>query len=410
MSIRRTIILLTVPLFLALALVNGALLYFQEQAEMSQALREQALATAISSAEFILAMERPLDELRDPLQAKALAGAARQIVGLDGLYLAIPGSPPHALVPSTRRWSLERYERPAAARAYSVSADAAGQRHVVALAPAAGGAFVAARIDAEPMFAQLATIRRAILLIVLAAGLTATGLAWLVARRIVRELESNRQAIAAIGAGEPLPNDSGLKIREARDLADAVGLMAASRKAAAERNRRVAARNDRERTIETALAARRASLFPPLSLTIGGTELALRICGKAPLGSFFALCSDRDRAMVVLGRCSAASPGDELAQAVAARHFLETNMFALPPDECLAQAKSAHGIDEIRTIEWTFSQAKPPGVRLLALADAETASRAANYADRNRDAAPAALLDGIELLLEPDGVFAAAAG
>ena len=35
MSIRRTIILLTVPLFLGLALINGALLYFQEKAEMA---------------------------------------------------------------------------------------------------------------------------------------------------------------------------------------------------------------------------------------------------------------------------------------------------------------------------------------------------------------------------------------
>ena len=38
MTIRTTIILLTAPLFLMLAVVNGALLYFQERAEMARAL------------------------------------------------------------------------------------------------------------------------------------------------------------------------------------------------------------------------------------------------------------------------------------------------------------------------------------------------------------------------------------
>lgn len=407
MSIRRTIILLTVPLFLALAIVNGALLYFQEEAEMSHALSEQALAAAVSGAEFISSMERPLEELAEPLRAKALTAAARHVTGLEGLYLAVPGSQPRALVPSSQPWSLQGFERPETARAYPLDADAAGRRHVAALAPVAGDGFVAARIDAEPMFARMAEIRRTVLLIVLVAGLTAAGLAWFVAQRIVLELEKNRRAIAAIAAGERLPDDDGLKIREARDLAGAVRLMEASRTAAAERSRRAMARRDRERTIETAVAARRASLFAPLSRSVGGTEVSLRMCGDAPPGCFFALCSDQTRAMIVLGRCSAASAKDALDEAVTARRFLEEKMFAMPADECLAQAKAAHHIDEISTVEWAIGDGPSPDVRLLALADAGTAYRAANYAERNRDAPPVALLDGIEVLLEPDGVFAA---
>ena len=53
MKIRSIIILLTVPLFLAMSGVNGALLYFEQKAEMSRALGDQALAAAVVTAEFV---------------------------------------------------------------------------------------------------------------------------------------------------------------------------------------------------------------------------------------------------------------------------------------------------------------------------------------------------------------------
>lgn len=407
MSIRRTIILLTVPLFIALAIVNGALLYFQEKAEMSQAMGEQALAAAITSAEFVSSMERPLAELADPLRGKALAAAARHVTGMDGLYLAIPGAQAQALIPASRGWSLEGLARPQEARVLPLAADKGGHRYVVALAPAAAGAFVAARIDAEPMFARMAAIRNAVLAIVVVAALTATGLAWFVARRIVRELDKNRLAIAAIGADQPLPGDDDLTIREARDLADAVRLMDASRQAAAERNRRVSARKDHDRTPESALAASRDTLFAPVNRDAAGAQVALRMYGEAPLGSFFALCSDSERAFVVLGRCPGATPKDALARAVDARRFLEANLLVMDSEACLALARSAYEIEEMRIAQWTASGPLPDDARLLALADAATAQRAGNYAARNGDAAPAAIFDGIELLVELDGIFAA---
>ena len=272
MSIRGTITLLTVPLFLLLAIVNGALLYFQEKAEITEALGNQALAAAVSSADFIQAMDHPRDELLEPLRATALKRAARRIHGLEALYFIAPGARPQALFPAARSWSLAGLRAPEESRFLPVRTDSDGRRYIAALAPTRGGGFVAARIDAEPMFARMAAVRRMVALIVLLAGLTAAALAWFVARRIVRELEANRQAIAAIGAGEPVADDGGLSIREARDLADAVRLMDASREAAAAHSRRVAAQRDRDRTPGSALAAQSAAVFAPIAQAAAGAR------------------------------------------------------------------------------------------------------------------------------------------
>jgi hypothetical protein len=196
-----------------------------------------------------------------------------------------------------------------------------------------------------------------------------------------------------------------LSIREARDLAAAVRLMEASSKATAERSRRVTARRDRERTVDTALTASREALFAPVAQTLAGADVAARICGNAPLGSFFAFGTAQDRSVIVLGRCSGSSPQQAFARAVAARRYLEENLGVLPADECLARAKTDQGVEEVRIAEW--SAATPPSSKLLMLTDFETANRAASYAERNRGAATADLLDGIELLLAPDGIFAA---
>ena len=73
MSIRRTIILLTVPLFLGLALINGALLYFQEKAEMAQALGDfQSLERTGRRALFVRFPQRDVEQFRQ--FANRLAG------------------------------------------------------------------------------------------------------------------------------------------------------------------------------------------------------------------------------------------------------------------------------------------------------------------------------------------------
>lgn len=405
MSIRRTIILLTVPLFLLLAMVNGALLYVQEEAEMSEALNNQALSAAITSAEFIAWMEQPQAKLAQEQRVKALKAAASHITGLDGLYLIRPGTSPQPLVAAQRAWSLDGLKMPSQPAALPVVKDADGHRYVVALAPASTVGFVAARIDAEPMFARMDAIKTAVLLIVIAASVIAAALAWFVARRIVRELDKNREAILAIGAGQPLPSADDLTIREARDLADAVRLMEASSAAIAERERRASAYRDGERTLTSAVLAERAAHFAPVTEMFAGAHVAARISGAARAGSFLVLCATPEGGLLAIGRCAGNSAPEALNRALAARRFITERAAAAPIEQWLERARDAYAIEDLQFAVWSGSA--PVAERLLALADAATAARAQTYAQRNGDAEPAEVLDGIDLLLRPDGVFAA---
>lgn len=399
MTIRSTLILLALPLFLALALVNGALLYVEERDELTRALDEQARAAAVTVAAFVAEMERPEEELGTPLRARALRSVAHRIDGLDGLFLT-QGERTIALAPATDGW------RPSGAGGASgPGASAADPPYVVASAPAGQGAFVTARIDGGWKAASLSQARRILALVLAVAVLTAVALGWLVARRIVRELRANRRAIAAALAGEEPVGDAALTMREPRDLADAVRLMVASRDAAALHRRRVRARQDAERGMATALAACRADLFAPVTGDFGGCLVAVRLMGEPPPGSFFAVCRDAG-VTLVLGQCHAEAPEDALALAQATRRFLEAQVPRLGCDAALALASDAYGAADCRRLEWREGDRAR---RLIALSDDETERRATTYAEWNKEAAPERLLDGIAALLGPAGAFAAAA-
>ncbi len=406
MSIRATITLFTVPLFLLIALVNGALLYFQEEAEISQALDDQAEAAAVTAAQFAARIDRPLQVLAQPKRRQAMANAVAHLPDVEALYLVAAGSPPLALVPASQALDVTVYRRPNRIEVRPVSG-APRQRHVVALAPAGPGAFVVARIDAEPLMNTIANIRRIALAIVLVAGLIALALAWYVARRITRELQVSAATIAAREAGGSVAAPvQPLTIREARDLADAVRLMTSNNDAAARRDRLVLARNDQVRTMASAFAAWRQTEFSARTAVVAGRSVALRMMGAAPIGSFFALCQGDGQAMIVIGRCGASAAGDALADALAARRFLEAQMFAIPAEECLALARTAFGIADLRTVAWSVGQDAPVADSLIALTDDASAHAATAYAQRNPDASPDELLDGIAVLASPDGVFA----
>lgn len=406
MTIRTTITLLTLPLFLLLAIANGALLYFQEEAEISAALNDQAEAAAVTSAEFVAGLDRPFATLAEPLRAQALAAAARRLPGIDALYLVGVGTPPLPLFTPAHALDTQAYSRPSKVEIRPMDG-ATGDRHVVALAPAGPSAFVIARIDAEPLMRQLAATRRQALAIILASCLIALSLSWVVARRIAGDLQVSAAAIAAIGGGQDSPGGDALTIREAKDLADAVRLMQANNAAAERRDRLVLAHNDRQRTPATAFAAWRLAEFAPIAAKVAGRKVALRIVGPAPLGAFFALCENGQQAMIVIGRCEAPGRGDALASALAARRFLEENLFAMPADECLALARDAYGIAALETVAWQAQPASPLAVPLLFLTDDASAHGIAAFGRASADAAPEDLIDGLVALLSPAGVIAA---
>ncbi|MEH6662753.1 MAG: hypothetical protein V7679_13975 [Parasphingorhabdus sp.] len=407
MKIRSIIILLTVPLFLAMSGVNGALLYFEQKAEMSRALGDQALAAAVVTAEFVSVMDDPQQELAKPLRRKAIDAASGHIVGLEGIYLVDPKGSVMSLTTNAVDWAPQSYAPVAKARIVRTIEGVDVHRFVAAFAPAGGGRFVAARIDAESMFAQIDDIKRTILLLVLGTSILGAGLSWFVARRIGRELRVNDRSLAAISAGDTISEDDGLQIRETRDLADAVRLMGASHIAAEKRNRRVIARNDRKRDLDQTLVRLQALHFKPIQKDAGGCRVAMRICGKVSAGAFFALGASDQAASAVIGRCIDDDPVSAMAQAVAARRFIEVNLTALGTEKCLTIAREAYRIEELKTMEWQTDEPLQCDARLLCIADARVEVGAKRYMSANPSAAPEKWLDGIEVLLAPSGIFVA---
>lgn len=407
MKTRLIIILFSVPLFIALALMNGALLYFQERSEAESALNEQALSAAIAAAEFTASTQAAERIFDDPSRLRSITAAARHIKDLDGFYFIDGDGEATALSPASSLWSLDGLSRPTEPTVKPFAFNVSAHPYIIALAPAGPASFVAIRLDAAPMVAQLSVLRGHILLIACVAGVIGALLAWQVAHRIVRDLHQNQGAIAALEAGENMPANSGFRIREAGDLADAVRLMDASQRAAAKRLELETLRRDRERSADNSAAKYSQSEFEPLSLHSAGADIAVRLTGKASAGSFFVVCTDEDRAVLVLGECSAKTATDALALALAARRFLESHLLDGDIAERLQLAKAAFGIQALEYAEWRASDPPTPGIRLLAVSDTNARRSAERFSATDPNASPTEVLDGIEALLKPTGLFAA---
>ncbi|WP_067733699.1 hypothetical protein [Novosphingobium naphthalenivorans] len=420
MTIRSTIVLLTLPLFLGLALVNGALLYFQDRAELRQALNDQAQVTAVTVAEFIREMDDPRRELAKPVRRKALEAALRHIRGIDGLYLLAPGKPPFPLKASATGWNpaalppaaLPSAALPSAAlpmpskpSSFASGSGETGDRWVIAVAPAGGRRFVASRFSAEPLHEHMDAIRRDVLLIIALLGLLATGLGLFVARRITRELEANRRELTRGGDEPPSPGTADLLIREAHDLADALRLMEASRQAADTRRQLVSARKQRLRDPQQAIAETQAALFAPYTVRRGQYEIAMRLCGKVEPGTFFAHALTATGGTAVIGRCRADSPVDALAAAADARRLIERCTDAAELDRTIGRLRALHDVEALERCDWTQDGSGTPC--LLALAGEPDLARVRSYCRSSPGIAPEALLAGIAVMLGPDGVFAA---
>lgn len=411
MRLTTIILALTIPLLILLAAVNGALLYLQSRTEMARGLDDRALAAAITGAEFLSSVDDPDALVGDHRRRAALASAARHVAGLDGYSLVTPAGTVIDLIPAARPFTPVTGTGSGTpftgATAAPLVRDADGRRHVVAHAPLAGGGFVAARIDAEPMFARLDRLLRWIVAGVAVAALVGLAAGWYVARRIRRELAASRRIIAALDAGRPAPDVGALTITEAADLAAALRLLDANRHAALAALDRRLAEEDRGRTDAAALATWRGEAFAPLDRTAAGAHVAARLCGDAAPGAFFALGEGAGQAVLVVGQCGGDTPLDALAHAVAARDFLTRNLPDLGVEEALALARDGFGAAALRHVAW--SEAAPPATpRLLAVADAATFAAAETYGRADADAPAGDLLDRIAILLRPDGVIAVA--
>ncbi|MEM8988100.1 MAG: hypothetical protein AAGC95_15390 [Pseudomonadota bacterium] len=407
MKTRLIIILFSVPLFIALGLMNSALLYFQERSEAESALHEQALSAAVTAAEFIRSTSAAERILRDPSRITSIIAAASQIKNLDGFYFINGDGEATALSPASNPWGLDSLSQPTAPTVTPFALDASTHPYIIALAPAGPESFIAVRLDAAPMVAQLAVLRRNTLLIICIAGVIGALLAWQVAHRIVRDLHQNRGAMAALEAGENISVKRAFTIREARDLADAVRLMGASQQAATKRLELESSRRDHQRSPNSSAVKYSQSEFKPVSVHLAGTDIAVRFMGETPAGSFFAVCADKDRGVVVVGECSAKTAPDALALALAARRFLQNHLLDSDINERLKLAKTAYSITSLEYIIQLANVPSTPDIRLLALTDAGIRRQAKHFSGIDPNAAPIEVLNGIEALLKPNGVFAA---
>ncbi|MBU1374432.1 MAG: hypothetical protein KKE02_22175 [Alphaproteobacteria bacterium] len=405
MSIRRTFLLLIAPLFLLLAGVNGALLYLWERAEAERGLAGQAIAAAVTTAAFAGASDDLAHALADPVRAAALRDAALRVEGLHGLYIVTPDGETVQIAGRPSAFWPGAFDQPRAPLAAPIRSDPSGKRMASGLAPVKGGGYVIAQIDADPLFAQVMGLQRLVIALVIAAGLIGLVLALVIARVIVRELARNSATIEAIRADTPIRDDDRFAIRETHDLALAVRLMRASVTGRLTRGRHELARRDRERDEAGSVAAYRETAFPPLSVTVAGASLAVRMLGAASAGSFYALCEGPGGATLVLGESAAETPSAALARAMAARRFFETTA-----DEAVetrvARGKAAFDLTRVAWLTWSATQ--PPSAPVLALLDGDNAARAAAYVARAEGLDPALVIDDLATLLGASGVVAVA--
>jgi hypothetical protein len=397
MSIRRTFLMLVPPLFLLLGAVNGAMLYTWEKAEAERGLERQAIAAAVTVAAF--ADTHDLAQvIADPVRAAGLRAAVRPVSGLSAIYMVDAAGRAWPVTGATpgERVTLSRPNGP---MALPVSADESGHPFATGLAPTLGGRFVVARIDAAPLVAEVAELRRLVAAVVLTAGLLGLLLALVISRLIVRELARAGDMIEAIRIDAPATDAERFRIRETRDLALAVRLMRTSVAGRLARGRHELARRDRERDEGAAAVAYQATAFPPWTGEAAGVAVAVRLLGRAPPGSFYALRDEGDRAVLVLGRCGGETPAAALAHALAARAAFEATS-----DICLGDARTAFGLEASGLYAW--SKRAPPA-RVVTLLDGGYGLAAEAYAARAEGLTPEQVLDDLEILLDAAGVAAA---
>lgn len=389
MSVRIIIILLALPLFLLLAGVNSLLLYREDTMDMEAGLREQALAAAITVAEFAKASPDPFVSLARPHRLRALRSAARDIKGLDALYLSRPGASPLNLLdrpPITPRQGAV----PTRAIVLGTWHDAQGDPHITALAPAGQGAMVVADIDAEPLVRRVLHLKRLSIALVLGAMTLAILLGLIVARRVMREFRHIRSIIGAQGASA----DQSLAIREIRDLADAIRLIDAS---VADELERLGDRAGGDPA--TGIAAARAQHFSDVDESLGGVRLSIRTLPDAPSGCFHIRMARDDGHIIAIGEIGG-DPAPALAGAIAVRDHVRAGA----PEQFearLAAAGKAFGVIRATTIVATPGEAS-----VLALN--APAGTLRDYAERNPGLDPDALASDLAMLFPDAGIVVAA--
>lgn len=385
MSVRVIVILLALPLFLLLAGVNNLLLYQQEVDDMEQGLRGEALAAAVTVAEFAREAKDPFAELGAPGRLAAMRAAGGRIPGLDTLYLAAPDGRILNLLnrPAIVRYSLKAPDRPIIVGNWR---DNERDPLIAARAPAGRGYVAVADIDARPLTRRAFHLKRLSVALIAGSAVLAILLGLIVSARVTREFRRTRAIIEAHGdtAGE-----TGLGIREVRDLADAISLIEKS--VSAELG---GLEGDGTTDPAEGVRALRAEYFPDVSEERNGVAVAMRSLPAAPAGAFHLLAGDR----IVIGEVPG-EPAAALASAIALRDHLA----AVPPQEIdrrLDLAIAAFGAERVKRMT--------VGTGPVAFALLDDAGAVEAYRRRNPGLDPRQLTADLAILYPKAGIIVAA--
>ena len=388
MSVRIILVLLALPLFLLLVAVNSALLYREESRDMEAGLRGEAIAAAVTVAEFVRESSDPFADLVQPHRLAALHASTGNIPGLKALYLVEPGRAPLSLLDRPVA-SPRIVAAPARPEIVGPWQDKAGRPLISAIAPARRGAMVIADIDAEPLARMTFQLKRLSIALVGGSAVLAILLGLVVGRRVSREFRRTHAIIAAQEGGDR--DDDALSILEVRDLADAIRLI----------DRSVAddlARLGDKRLIDpgSGITTLRARHFPDVTERHAGVTLAIRTLPGAAPGSFHVHSRCENGFLIALGEIDG-DPAQAFAAAIALRDFVAAGP-AEQFEHRLTLASRAfgvtHAIDLISARDGVF-----------ALNDTDRGMP--DYAARNPGLDPEALTADLALLFPDAGIIAA---
>ena len=388
MSVRIILVLLALPLFLLLVAVNSALLYREESRDMEAGLRGEAIAAAVTVAEFVRESSDPFADLVQPHRLAALHASTGNSPGLKALYLVEPGRAPLSLLDRPVA-SPRIVAAPARPEIVGPWQDKAGRPLISAIAPAGRGAMVIADIDAEPLARMTFQLKRLSIALVGGSAVLAILLGLVVGRRVSREFRRTHAIIAAQEGGDR--DDDALSILEVRDLADAIRLI----------DRSVAddlARLGDKRLIDpgSGITTLRARHFPDVTERHAGVTLAIRTLPGAAPGSFHVHSRCENGFLIALGEIDG-DPAQAFAAAIALRDFVAAGP-AEQFEHRLTLASRAfgvtHAIDLISARDGVF-----------ALNDTDRGMP--DYAARNPGLDPEALTADLALLFPDAGIIAA---
>lgn len=388
MSVRAIIILLALPLFLLLAGVNSFLLYDEETRHMESGLRGEALAAAVTVAEFARQSADPFADLGQPARIAALRDATRKLPGLEALYLLRPGK---LLLNIDSQPAILHDRLHLADRAEVISGweNARGEPLIVALAPDGHGAMVVAAISAEPLERRAFHLKRLLIVLIAGSAGLAVLLGLILGRKVGRAFNRTRAVIDAGGTVDD--GSAGRGIREVRELAKAVGLLD---KSVASELERLARRP--EGGVADGVSALRRTHLPDEDRLSDGIALSVRLLPEAPAGSVAIVQPGEGGWNIALG-VTEGEPVAALAAAIAARdHVLAGPAAAFP--ERLDLAGHAFGV------RWNVIAT---AVRNGAFGLAGDPATISAYADRNPDLSAEALAGDLAILFAESGIVLA---